>query len=438
MPKRSVFILIVFLSCRLLSAQLFFNTTEKDSSEFYAKNTILYHARYINFYTSRQADGARQKLYFLKQLVKGSLVLGLYNLTIAYQDSRLEGFSNQLDSLSGHIRLTYRNRGFNMRASRELMAGRLHLNLFYNDYWGAGLGFCTSDFGFKITVSPFATVLDGTVENSRGRIPLAAYSFSGALRYKKSFFQYQRIAPLRPDTSYQNDIYGDIFSIDGQSPLPWQLHIHASASYGSIRAYLKYNHNFYAYLDHFRFFLYSIRLWRDFTEDNRLAVGNNAFFAWSGNESYLEIWPFNFWGQLLASKTRFTKTDMQLNLPFIEYIRYLKIRNAKVPMEGTFHLRWLQLLQKNAFIYKERYFIVYPLLIGYNTFSYSFQPHTDGFFLLSGQLKATFKKWTAVCAVNQLLPVNFNRLKAATDFSGNGAKVSGGFHLSLSLRYLFY
>jgi len=436
MPKTLLIFIIVFLSFKALPAQHLLSNCNPDSIKSSRNNYIYSNFQYLNFYNVKKKDGAIRKLYSLRQFLKGSLQLGNYQLDISYHYDRLEGFTNQLDSLTGRLRLQYHNRKISTQISRDFFYGRLHLGASYNDYWGAGIGYKTSDRGFNIEVSPYSGFLFGQVENSQGRVPLAAYAISGRLFYKNTALQYQRIAPLHPDTSYQNDIYGDIFFAETHFQLPWQLKMSSTAAYGNIRAYLNYLHNAYGYLDHFRYFFYSLQFNRTFYENNQISIGNTAFYGWSGKESYLEIWPFNYWSQLLASKTRITRTDVKLNLPFFEYRKDLNYKRKNVFVSGRFRFRWSQLIFGNTFIYKERYFIVYPVLIGYNTYSYSINPKTDGLLLLNGQLETTYKKFKAIWIMSQLLPVDFSRLHKSTDFSGNGDQISGGFRVSVSVYYL--
>ncbi len=435
MPKTRI-LLILFLFFQYLPAQYIETDEKKDSCEYLQKDTLYSNLQYINFYTSKHSDGTVQSLFFVRNFVKYSHHFTKRRLEISYLDDRLEGFSNDLDSLSGHMRLYYRNRGIRATVTQNLFTGKLKLSASYNDYWGGGIGFVTSGYGCQIKASPFSGYFLGKVESSRGKVPLALYAYSVTAWYKKDAFKYQRLAPLYPDTSYQNDMYGDVFSGETHFSLPWQVNMDISATYGSLRAYLNYLHNSYGYLDHYRFFYYSMAFRRNFYEKNRISIGNSGSYGWSGKESFFEIWPFNYWSQLLASKTRITKTDMQLNLPFIEYMRYLRFQNEYFNLSGKMRIRWTQLIQKNSFIYKERYFIVYPVLIGYNPYTYSVKTGIDGFFLLYGRLESTLKKWKASVEIMQLLPVSFKNLQKENDFLGNGSQTSGGFWVSVLLQYV--
>ena len=437
MPRMFIIIILICSSLQTLPAQLLFKTNVSDSIKTNQSHYLQSGLQYTNFYSKEQPDGTIRKLYALQQFLKTSIQFDNYRLIISYRDNRLEGFANHLDSLSGRLKLRYRNRGLMTKLSRKIFNGRLHLIALNNDFWGGGIGYETPDYGIKIEAFPFSGFLAGQVENSRGNVPLAAYSIAGRIFYKSTALSYQRLAPLRPDSSYQNNIYGDIFSAETDISLPWQLELNTSAKYGNIRVYLNYRHNPYGYLDHFQFFYYSLLIKRRFYENNQITLGNNGFYGWSGKDSYLEIWPFNYWSQLLASKTRFTKTDVKLNLPFIEYIRRLNIKRKNTALSAKFRIRWSQLLVQNKFIYKERYFIVYPVLIGYHTYSYSYKTETDGLLLLNGQLEGVFKRLKAIVEISQLFPVNFNAVHKATAFSGNSSRESGGFRVSFSLRYRF-
>ncbi len=118
----------------------------------------------------------------------------------------------------------------------------------------------------------------------------------------------------------------------------------------------------------------------------------------------------------MASKTRFTKTEVKLNLPFIEYNKHLDFKRKNKVLSGNFRIHWSQLLVRNKFIYKERYFILYPVLIGYKTYPYSFNSEIDGLLLLNGQVEGTFKRLKILFEISQLLPVRFSNLYKTTEF----------------------
>ncbi len=437
MPKVFILIVFLFIFFQGLPAQPRFKSSDSDTIKTNQSNYLQTSLHYTNFYTLKKPDGTVRRLYSLQQFLKSSVQFNKYQLAVSYRDYRLESFANHLDTLSGRLRFQYRNRAIKAKLSQNLFNGRLYLSALYNDFWGAGIGFETSDYGFNIDVSPYSGVFAGQVENSGGNVPLAAYSILARIFYQNTAVCYRRLAPLHPDSSYQNNIYGDIVSAETSISLPWQLELSMDASYGNIRAYLNYRHNPYGYLDHFQFFYYSFLIKRVFYENNQLSLGNNGFYGWSGQNSYLEIWPFNYWSQLMASKTRFTKTDMELNLPFIEYIKHLDFKRRNKGLAAGFRIRWSQFLFRNKFIYKERYFILYPVLIGYTTYPYSFKPDIDALLLLNGQVEGTFNELKIRGEISQLLPVRFKNLNKTTDFAGTSSREYGGFWVSLSLQYEF-
>ena len=436
--KQIILIVFIYAASGLASSDLSIFPYASSLDYELKGNSVYGQYSYTNLLNLVDTSGVKKSAYGHRQLYIGTFKLKKYQIRIGYLQTGINSFINNLDALQDHFRFKYSDRQILASVSGKFSSSfGYEIGASYNNYLGYQIGLRIHDFVIKTNGKSYSSRLKYNISAESGSVPFAVYDFTTEISYKLFKLYYSKLVPIHPKSTFQTNIQGNLLAASFTYPFSKFLLIDSRIEYASFKGALEYNHSKYGYLDQFRYFHYKFKLGWNSNKNHQFSLGNQAYYTGLGTGSYLEIWPFNYWSQLFASKTKLTKMDTDLNLPFVEYVNHFNYNKKKFNFFNKLCFNYAHLLIDNHVETKERYFITYPVLFNYETISYNYNPDWDGIFTLTNSAEFGYKQAILVFDFMQLVPVRFDASSKSDPKKSKNKKSTGGFFISVSLKYRF-
>ncbi len=455
--KKHILILItilfiqIFLLVKFLSAQSIFEMLLPDTNHHFISNkdkqfSALLGGNYFDYFHISNSLGEKHFLYAKNYIYQDRFYNNNYELSLSFQKSTNKFYTNNLSDINDCFNISYESPKLSIGVSKNFNRLQIYGDVSYSTKPGGSLHFIiplkTGRFSFKSSLKPLDYKLNYDVQTADGYIPLSVYLFHNQVSLSIRKFRFQTsvlpLLPIKRQGHFSNQIYG--FITGGE--LNYEFHrLNSSLQfhYGNISAKLKYKGDNYGYLDHLQFYHYLVCSKVRFYKNQHFSLGITGMKTWIKPGTYFDIWPFTYWDVFLASRTRLKKFDNTLNLPFISinsiFPFYIKELRASVSCAiGYYHF-----LLESDIIYKERYFIIYPIMFGYKTKRLEISPDIDGIFRINVNSSLQYRNFQLSIIANQLIPIDFSKVSKAPSPGEDKIKKKekGGTHISVSLGYNF-
>ncbi|MBN2828819.1 MAG: hypothetical protein JXR56_00700, partial [Candidatus Cloacimonetes bacterium] len=283
--------------------------------------------------------------------------------------------------------------------------------------------------------------IDYDVQSNRGLIPFRWLTSETQVEYqtfkRTMSLNAHFISPQKADGSFHNRCWSSSFNTLYHQQLSRKFDIGLEGDYSLMGADWRYNGEQYGKLDKVE--LFHATGWISYQPRSSLTLigGGKWFSSRCGDDSYLDIWPFSFMDVFLDSRTRLKKADIDALSPFLSATWKKGFRYGSLSGELKLTAEYNHLFQKQDIVIKQRYYIMFPFFLGYDTNEYDFSNEIDGYFVLPISTTLAWKEWTLSCKIQQVIPVKWKDIDLQdsnpNQTSQNKTRDSGGTRLIIVL-----
>jgi hypothetical protein len=456
--KYSLIIFLIIINFEALAENLsgynFFNqifinnNVVADSNYFYTDYQL-----FSNYYYSN-SSGEKKYWYNSKAEFGSSFLYDKYKFGIKYTKAYNDLYYKDISKSVEKINL------YRIRHTLDL-----DVDYIYNNHLTVGSGLIISDrqgfkWGMKYDSGRWKSEFEGNihydgwqtdyiVDYNTDNFIFSYYALESKIKIRYSFlqceFKYQKTFTADSERDITNSIDGDIYNLNTDLEIS-KYKFNAQAGYGFINAVMRFKGTEFARLDHLGFWKLKSEIEYQYNKNNYFAVGIDFWETYIGNNSYFDIWPFTYWDVVLASRTRLKQFENEFYLPYVNYNSVFKFSIFNLNQKLNSQITYQQIISNSDIVYKERYYVLYPLLTGYKTHYMPFNQEIDGIFLLGFNWILNIRTNLKLnLQSSQLIPINWSELfdiKEGVDINSSEStsrkiKEWGGNYLKGELVYYF-
>ena len=455
--KKHILILITilfiqtFLLIKFLSAKSIFEILLPDTNHHFISNkdkqfSALLEGNYFDYFYTSNSLGEKHFCYMQNLLYQNKFYTNDYELSIRFQKLKNKFYTNNLSDISDCFNVSYNSPKLSIGVSKNFNRLKIYGEASYSTRPGGSLSvnfpLKNNKISFKSSLNPIEYKVNYDIQDIDGQIPLSVYIYHNqvGMSFRKFSFQtsFSPLIPIKKQGHFSNKIYG--FITEGKLTYKYhRFNPFLQFHYGNISAKLKYKGDDYGYLDHLQFYHYLFCLKLKFYRNHQISSGITGIKTWINPETYFDIWPFTYWDIFLASRTRLKKFDNTLNLPFTSFNFIFPFNIKGVMTSTTCSIGYYHFLFEGNIIYKERYFIIYPVMFGYKTKRLEISPDIDGIFRINVNSSLQYGNFQLSIIANQLIPIDFSKVSKAPSPEEDKIKEKerGGTHISIQIGYNF-
>ncbi len=402
---------------------------------------------YRKLYNYKHEDGKKKKLYILSSSFKYAGEVKHFKYDIELRNRKEEYYFNNLSEIRDNLSFNADNTHIACVVRMEKNDKNYKLGGLFSEKPGIIAGFSKNwnknalNIDYKLMYSKHQ--FEYGIQSVNDRMHFNWYRSEANIDFKleKHVF-FTSLTTYLPDNQNDNftyEIKGYELRYGYQYNTAELLKISSCLLHKRISVDLFSSGNKYAHLDNFRLSKINIEV-EYFKHDNVVyAIGMNYYKTRIGEESFFDIWPFTFWDVFMCSRTRLKKMDVDVFIPHAGFSRELTHEISGFVFNHTFSSFYNHLFVNYDIIYKERYFVLYPIITAYRTKEFKFSKIPDGVVDVKYKLSVNHKKLTFNIYFAQLVPVDFSSLKDIkddSDISNSGkSKTWGGFSAGLIMSY---
>jgi len=368
-------------------------------------------------------------------------------------------YINNLDDINDRFSFNQYHDQYSVRIKKELknFASTIDGSLTYDQNVSGSLG-------AKLDLSEITLSLNSSLKTAYNRLQYNIKGISDQLdfnyiQWKNSValetgdiftqISHTTIIPDKNHGDFNNQISGSLFDIKTAYNRWHNLPSNLEISYCHLEGNFKYQGEQYGKIDGLQFLNYKFNQTYTFFSNHSINLGVKGMYSWIKDDSYIDIWPFTFWDAFLCSRTRLKEFNNNIMLPYYSYTYALKQTFKHITFNSNFSMEYCHLLYYSNNVYKERYFVIYPILMSYHTKELDINANIDGVITLKTDTSMTYGKYMLHISLAQLLPF---KTAYVTDFfetgstddigtssSGNniGTNKRGGTSVELKMAYYF-
>jgi hypothetical protein len=369
-----------------------------------------------------------------------------YRLVIEYRESEDVMFLNGLDEIDDYFRVRREQHELTLGLETGDGSRGKHAFVTIDNRIGGGAGLKTRlinrDVSLGVEVKPSTAGWEHRVGAASGTIPLSYYSFKTSAGLSTGRLDIDtglsRLFPVRKEEPFHTSIEGYLIEADLGYGWGKTSRFTARGQYTDASAEFLYDGSSYGYVTGFRVLTYDVEQAWSLAPHHRVSVGVTGLSTRLGDRSYFDIWPFTYWDAFMNYRTRPDHLAADLHMPYVGYRCDLGYDRGALRTRNRLDLTYYHLLVDSNIAYKERYFVLWPVLMAYKPTHVEVDGVPDGLVRLRLGSSLKYGRLSANVTLSQLVPIRFGHLQASGGGGGGGGigeDRHGGFYASLSVAY---
>ncbi|MBN1968812.1 MAG: hypothetical protein JXR48_11750 [Candidatus Delongbacteria bacterium] len=418
-------------------------------------NFISISDNYRNLYSYKDEKGVKQYIYQNNFIFEQSCEL--FDITFRsyyrYVDDKI--YFNSLDNIPDYLSFSKNDNIFFLSGVKNIPSINLKIGsaIKYNTLITGSIGFMympednyilfnsaldENRYSLRYNIKGFTENLDFNYFSLSNSFEIEYDDLALELTYIYDF-------PIEDHGKFENRISGFGFSSStkysfyDKSTSVFNLHYHR------VDGDLDCQGDQYGKIDGFQYMKYDAQHEIEFVPKQFLNFGIDGVFTWIGEDSFIDIWPFTFWDLFLCSRTRLKEFETNIILPNLSYSFKPEYKLFNATLTHDFFIKYSHLIFENRNLYKERYFILYPIIVDYKKRELDISSKYDGLFFLKIDTSINISNYEVNLYISQYLPFKYSYITDVFDKnpfnSGNnsGSSISktirGGTELAIKIYY---
>ena len=389
----------------------------QDQSTFFRTNQvnmIEVFSTYDDIYYYKNSKGEKQQVFNGLSYLKTNFWFYDTFLSLKYKKMKNKIYFNNLDAISDQFYFGEKSEEYSLALTKEFNAKQLTVDgaVRYDQNLTGSLGFTIPLQDNKISFnSALNTNYSYIIYNIKGiskKLDFNYYLWQNQISFKNSYlatqFSYAYLFPIESKNDFNNKIYGNTIVIKAEYESKNNLTSFFDINYNYLKGDFRYKEEQYGKIDGLQHLYFKFDQSYTFCLNHSLNLGLKGIFIWIEDDSYLDIWPFTFWDVFLSSRTRLSDFKNNIILPTLGYKYKLNTRSGSFQFNNTFITEYSHFIYYGQNNYKERYFVVYPILMSYRSKDLELTADIDGIINLSYASTVKYKNYSINIQLSQLLP----------------------------------